>query len=75
MFIELMVAVVIGGLILFFIQRSKNQVLKTVDGWWGTGAPSDAKENVKIRPFKVTISDEELEVCSTLSLSHKIETL
>ncbi|XP_017289598.1 epoxide hydrolase 1 [Kryptolebias marmoratus] len=61
MLIELMVALVIGGLIVFLVQKSRNQVLKTEDGWWGAGAPPDAEEDVTIRTFRVTTSDEELE--------------
>ncbi|KAM9703295.1 epoxide hydrolase 1 [Menidia menidia] len=58
---ELLVAVVIGGLILFLVLRRRFQVLKTEDGWWQTGAPSDPMENATIHPFKVTTCDEELE--------------
>ncbi|XP_068198461.1 epoxide hydrolase 1 [Antennarius striatus] len=61
MFTEVLVAVVIGGLILFLVQRSRSQVLKTEDGWWGVDAPPDGEEDGAIRPFKVTTSDEELE--------------
>ncbi|MED6259198.1 epoxide hydrolase, partial [Ataeniobius toweri] len=61
MFTAVLVAVVIGGLIFFLVQRSRNQVLKTENGWWGPGAPPDAEEDITIRSFKVTTSDEELE--------------
>ncbi|XP_059212301.1 epoxide hydrolase 1 [Centropristis striata] len=61
MFTEVLVALVIGGLIYFLVQRSRTQVLKTKDGWWGAGAPPDGGEDITIRPFKVTTSDEELE--------------
>ncbi|XP_028253027.1 epoxide hydrolase 1 [Parambassis ranga] len=61
MFTEVLVALAIGGLIFFLLQRSRKHVLQTEDGWWGPGAPSDAEEDPAIRPFKVTTSDEELE--------------
>ncbi|TMS11949.1 Epoxide hydrolase 1 [Larimichthys crocea] len=61
MFTEVLVALVIGGLIFFLVQMNKTQVLKTEDGWWGAGAPLDGGDDVTIRPFKVTTSDEELE--------------
>ncbi|XP_070843765.1 epoxide hydrolase 1 isoform X7 [Chaetodon trifascialis] len=61
MFTEVLVALVIGGLIFFLVQRSRSQVLKTEDGWWGAGAPPDGGEDITVRPFKVTTSDEELE--------------
>ncbi|XP_014191914.1 epoxide hydrolase 1 [Haplochromis burtoni] len=61
MFTEVLLALVIGGLIYFLVQRSKNQVLTTEDGWWGSGAPRDAGEDDTIRSFRVTTSDQELE--------------
>lgn len=61
MFTEVLVALVIGGLIFFLVQRSRSQVLKTEDGWWGAGAPPGGGEDITVRPFKVTTSDEELE--------------
>ncbi|KAM6992683.1 epoxide hydrolase 1 [Tautogolabrus adspersus] len=61
MFTEVLVAVVIGGVIFFLVQRSRKQVLKTEDGWWGPGAPSEGGEDVTIKPFKITTSDEEIE--------------
>lgn len=61
MFTEVLVAIVIGGLIYFLVQRSRTQVLKTEDGWWGAGAPPDGEEDVSVRPFKISTSDAELE--------------
>lgn len=61
MFTEVLLALVIGGLIIFLVQRNRVQVLKTEDGWWGAGAPPDGGEDATIRPFKVTTSDDELE--------------
>lgn len=62
MFIEVLLALVIGGLVYFLVPKSRSQVLKTDDGWWGVGAPPHGGENITIHPFKVTTSDEELEV-------------
>lgn len=73
MFTEVLLALVIGGLIYFLVQRSKNQVLPTEDGWWGSGAPRDAGEDDTIRSFRVTTSDQELEVSFPLSWSHRID--
>ncbi|XP_056150438.1 epoxide hydrolase 1 [Lampris incognitus] len=56
-----LVAVVIGGLIYFLVQKSRVQVLETKDGWWRAGAPLEDGEDLTIRPYKVTTSDEELE--------------
>lgn len=59
---EVLVALVIGGLIFFLVQRSRTQVLKTEDGWWGAGAPPNGGEDNTIHAFKVTTSDDELKV-------------
>lgn len=61
MFAEVLLALFIGGLVYYLLQRSKTQVLKTEDGWWGAGAPPGGEEDISIRPFKVTTSDQELE--------------
>lgn len=61
MLAELLLAVLMGGLIFYLVQRSRTQVLKTEDGWWGGGAPPEGGEDVSIRPFKITTSDEEIE--------------
>lgn len=74
MFIELLVGLLLGGLIFFLVQRRKNQVLKTKDGWWGVGARPDGEEDDTIRPFKITTNDEELEVRVPYGLSHIIFT-
>lgn len=68
MFTEMLLALVIGGLLFFLVQRKRNQVLKTEDGWWGAGVPPDGVEDATIHPFKVTTSDEELEVRQKLCL-------
>lgn len=69
MFTEVLVALVVGGLIFFLVQRRRKHVLRIEDGWWGAGAPPDGEEDVTIRPFKVTTSDEELEVRFPLCFS------
>lgn len=74
MFTVVLVALVIGGLIIFLVQKNRNQVLKTREGWWGAGSPPEVQEDVTIRPFKVTTSDEELQVRFPLGLSHRTET-
>lgn len=74
MFTVVLVALVIGGLIICLVQKNRNQVLKTREGWWGAGSPSEVQEDVTIQPFKVTTSDEELQVRVLLGLSHRTET-
>ncbi|XP_037541171.1 epoxide hydrolase 1 [Nematolebias whitei] len=61
MFTVVLVALVIGGLIIFLVQKNRNQVLKAREGWWGAGSPSEVQDDVTIRPFKVTTSNEELQ--------------
>lgn len=61
MLIEVLLALFVGGLVYYLVQRDKTQVLKTEDGWWGAGARPNEEEDTSIRPFKVTTSDEELE--------------
>uniref|UniRef100_A0A665V1F5 Epoxide hydrolase n=1 Tax=Echeneis naucrates TaxID=173247 RepID=A0A665V1F5_ECHNA len=55
-----LVGLVIGGIIFFLVQRNRSQVLKVEDGWWGAGVQPDSEEDVTIRLFEVTTSDEEL---------------
>ncbi|KAM9798097.1 epoxide hydrolase 1 [Neosynchiropus ocellatus] len=61
MIVEVLVALLVGGLILYLVQKNKKQILKTEDGWWGAGAPPDGEEDTSIRPFSVSTSREELE--------------
>uniref|UniRef100_A0A3P8WPY6 Epoxide hydrolase n=1 Tax=Cynoglossus semilaevis TaxID=244447 RepID=A0A3P8WPY6_CYNSE len=61
MFTLVLVGLVVGGLVYFLVQGRKKRVLTVEDGWWGAGAPPDGAEDVTIRPFKITTSDEELE--------------
>ncbi|KAM9840805.1 epoxide hydrolase 1 isoform 1-T2 [Aulostomus maculatus] len=61
MFTEVLIGLLLGGLILFLVYRTRAQVLKTEDGWWGPGAPPDGGEDTTIHPFKVTTRDDEIE--------------
>ncbi|XP_062323675.1 epoxide hydrolase 1 [Osmerus eperlanus] len=61
MLTEVVLALVVGGVIYFLVQRSRKQVLKTEDGWWGAGAPPGGEEDQSIRPFTVQTSDGEIE--------------
>lgn len=72
MLTEVLVALLVGGLLYFLVQRSRTQVLRTEDGWWGAGAPPDGGEDVTIRPFTVSTSAEELEVGFPLLLSRSL---
>lgn len=62
MFTEVLLALVVGGVIYFLVQRSKRHQLKSEDGWWGEGTPPDREEDVSIRPYTVRTDKEELEV-------------
>lgn len=61
MFTEVLLALVVGAVIYFLVQRSRRQVLKTQDGWWGAGVLPQGEEDVSIRPYKVQTSDEQIE--------------
>lgn len=62
MFTLVLVGLVVGGLVYFLVQGRKKRVLTVEDGWWGAGAPPDGAEDITIKPFTITTSDEELEV-------------
>ena len=62
MFTEVMLALVVGGVIYFLVQKSKRPQLKSEEGWWGEGTPLDREEDVSIRPYTVRTNKEELEV-------------
>lgn len=72
MFTEVLLALFVGGLVYYLVQRSRTQVLKTEDGWWGAGAPPAGEEDISIRPFTVTTSDEELEVHHLLIIIYNL---
>uniref|UniRef100_A0A4W5NWG2 Epoxide hydrolase n=1 Tax=Hucho hucho TaxID=62062 RepID=A0A4W5NWG2_9TELE len=61
MFTEVLVALVVGGVIYFLVQKSKRHQLKSEDGWWGEGTPPDKEEDVSIRPYTVRMDNEELQ--------------
>lgn len=62
MWLELVLASVLGFVIYWFVSRDKEETLPLEDGWWGTGSKPSAKEDESIRPFKVETSDEEIKV-------------
>ncbi|XP_010880957.1 epoxide hydrolase 1 [Esox lucius] len=62
MLTEVLLALVLGGIIYLLVQRSKRHQLKSEDGWWGVGNPPETEEeDVRIHPYTVRTSDEELE--------------
>ncbi|KAJ8009139.1 hypothetical protein DPEC_G00085790 [Dallia pectoralis] len=61
MYTEILLALVLGGVIYFLLQRSKKHQLKSEDGWWGVGNPPEREGDVSIRPYTVQTDDEELE--------------
>ena len=60
MWLELILASVLGFVIYWFVSRDKEETLPLEDGWWGPGSKPSAKEDESIRPFKVETSDEEI---------------
>lgn len=62
MWLELVLASVLGFVIYWFVSRDKEETLPLEDGWWGPGSKPSAKEDESIRPFKVETSDEEIKV-------------
>jgi hypothetical protein len=62
MFLEILLASVLGFLIYRYISWNKEETLALEDGWWGPGAKPTAREDESIRPFKVETSDEEIKV-------------
>lgn len=58
---EVLIALLVGGIIFFLAQRSKSQVLRTEDGWWGNTPRPEQGEDTTVRPFKINTSDEELQ--------------
>jgi microsomal epoxide hydrolase len=62
MFTEILLALVVGGVVYFLVQRSKRHQLKSEDGWWGEGTPMAGEEDLSIRPYTVQTDEEELEV-------------
>lgn len=60
MWLELVLASLLGFVIYWFVSRDKEETLPLGDGWWGPGSKPSAKEDESIRPFKVETSDEEI---------------
>uniref|UniRef100_A0A8C6QPQ9 Epoxide hydrolase n=1 Tax=Nannospalax galili TaxID=1026970 RepID=A0A8C6QPQ9_NANGA len=60
MWLELLLASVLGLVIYWFVSRDKEETLPLEDGWWGPGTKPSAREDESIRPFKVETSDEEI---------------
>ncbi|KAJ8397679.1 hypothetical protein AAFF_G00436780 [Aldrovandia affinis] len=61
MIAEVLVALVLGAVIYVLLLKSRREVLKTEDGWWGMGVPPETEEDDSIHPFKVETSSEEIE--------------
>lgn len=62
MWLELVLASLLGFVIYWFVSRDKEETLPLGDGWWGPGSKPSAREDESIRPFKVETSDEEIKV-------------
>ncbi|KAL2770726.1 epoxide hydrolase 1 isoform b [Daubentonia madagascariensis] len=52
MWLEILLASVLGFVIYWFISRDKEETLPLEDGWWGPGTRPTAREDESIRPFK-----------------------
>lgn len=62
MWLEILLASVLGFVIYWFVSKDKEETLLLGDGWWGPGSRPAAAEDESIRPFKVETSDEEINV-------------
>ncbi|XP_065730350.1 epoxide hydrolase 1 isoform X4 [Phocoena phocoena] len=60
MWLEILLALVLGFVIYWFVSKDKEETLPLEDGWWGPGVRPTAGEDESIRPFKVETSDEEI---------------
>ncbi|XP_004700001.1 epoxide hydrolase 1 [Echinops telfairi] len=61
MWLEILLASVLGFAIYWFVSRDKEETLPLGSGWWGPGTKSSAAEDESIRPFKVETSDQEIQ--------------
>ncbi|XP_039739232.1 epoxide hydrolase 1 [Pteropus medius] len=61
MWLEIVLASVLGLVIYWFVSRDKEETLPLEDGWWGPGARPPGGEDESIRHFKVETSDEEID--------------
>ncbi|XP_040286492.1 epoxide hydrolase 1 [Bufo bufo] len=59
MLFEIMVILLVGALLYYFLFRRKDETLPMGDGWWGAG-PRKNDESEEIHPFKIETSEEEL---------------
>lgn len=62
MWLEIVLASVLGLVIYWFVSRDKEETLPLGDGWWGPGVRPPGGEDESIRHFKVETSDEEINV-------------
>lgn len=62
MYIELAMALGLGAVVALVFLKSRKNVLKAQDGWWGVGTCPQGPEDDSIRPFKVETPPEEIEV-------------
>ncbi|XP_075387013.1 epoxide hydrolase 1 [Tenrec ecaudatus] len=61
MWLEILLASVLGFAIYWFLSRDKEETLPLESGWWGPGTKPSAGEDESIRPFKVETSDQEIQ--------------
>ena len=61
MWLEILLSVMLGLIVYWFVSWDKEETLPLGDGWWGPG-PRPPTEDERIRPFKVETSDEEIDV-------------
>lgn len=71
MWLEILLASVLGFFIYWFISGDREETLPLGDGWWGPGVKTVAREDESIRPFKVETSDEEINVSKAPSSSRE----
>lgn len=68
MLLEVLLAVVLGVITYLYVTKKKEEeTLPMGSGWWGNGQKPDSEEDVAIHPFKVEISDSEINVSKLLS--------
>ncbi|XP_066237325.1 epoxide hydrolase 1 [Saccopteryx leptura] len=60
MWLEILLALVLGFVIYWFVSQDKEETLPLEDGWWGSGARPTSEEDESICPFKVETSEEEI---------------
>ncbi|XP_003410982.1 epoxide hydrolase 1 [Loxodonta africana] len=60
MWLEILLASVLGFVIYWFVSRDEEETLPLEYGWWGPGTRPTTEEDASIRPFRVETSDEEI---------------